>query len=77
LKIQILLKSDKNTALYVKTPRCFTTNIKTDIITVALVIDASMVSVVTVAAIVTVSVLFTRGYRGYMYVPVPEVFFLR
>jgi hypothetical protein len=53
------------------------TNINTDIIMVAFPIDASMVSAVTVAAVVTVSVLFIRGCRGYMYVPVPEVFYLR
>jgi hypothetical protein len=72
LKIQILLKSDKKIpGTLSKGILCFMANINTDIIMVAFVIDASMVSAV------TGNVLFTRGQRGYMYVPVPEAFFLR
>jgi hypothetical protein len=43
---------------------------------IALFVDTSMVSAVIVAAIVTINVLFSKGYHGYCgYMYVPEVFY--
>jgi len=52
------------------------TTFTTDIIMVSFVNNTTTVSVVIVAAILTINVLFTKGYRGYCgYVYVPEVFY--
>jgi hypothetical protein len=52
------------------------TTFTTDIIMVAFVTNATTVSAVIVAAVVTINVLFTKGYHGYCgYVYIPEVFY--
>jgi hypothetical protein len=61
LKIQILLKSDKNTGHFKWRSTLLYGKYQYYIIMSAFVIDASMVSAVTVAAVVTGNVLFTRG----------------
>jgi hypothetical protein len=51
------------------------TTFTTDIIVVSFVTNTTAVSVGIVAAIVTINVPFTKGYRGYCgYLYVPEVF---
>jgi len=51
------------------------TTFTTDIITVSFVTSTPAVSVVIVAAVVTINVPFAKGYHGYCgYVYVPEVF---